>query len=104
MGDMADLYRQLEEDFTDYGQLDGDEAMHRSNRNNMKKKKPEKITKRFYVGSNRMATDWPKATLFEAVAHAKRLLDEDPDMQQAIVVQIVRVVRRQSTPLIVEKV
>jgi len=48
--------------------------------------------------------DWPKKTLKEAVAHAKQLMEENADMDQVIVVQIVRVVKRKATPLIVEKV
>ena len=70
-----------------------------------------KITKKFYVGSRTMNPnssdgrryqEWAKKTLQEAIDHAKSLAEETEEDQ--IVVQIVRIVRKQKTPLIVEKV
>lgn len=63
-----------------------------------------KIKKRFYVGSVSTITngDWTHRTIEEAIEHAKRLV-EDSDEEQYIV-QVIRVVRRKSTPVIVEKV
>ena len=60
--------------------------------------------RRFYVGSNRMSPNWAKATLKEAVEHAKQILEKSPQLDETFVVQIVRVVRRKQVPLVVEKV
>lgn len=62
------------------------------------------IKKKFYVGSQAMKTnnDWAHSTLNGAIEHAKKLAEESDEDQ--IVVQIIRVVRRQKSPIIVEKV
>lgn len=64
-----------------------------------------KLKKKFYVGSRTMKDQengWGHTTLNGALEHAKQLAQEQEEDQ--IVVQIVRVVRRQKVPLIVEKV
>ena len=63
-----------------------------------------KIHKRFYVGSRSLTcdNDWAHSTLKQAICHDKRLVYETDEEQ--IVVQIIRKVSRQSTPIIVEKV
>lgn len=65
-----------------------------------------KITKKFYVGSQSMINgtrnDWAHTTLNGAIDHAKKIAEETEEDQ--IVVQIIRVVKRQKTPIIVEKV
>lgn len=81
-------------------------------RNRMKKLKeknmssiPKTIKKRFYVGSLSVfqnGNNHLKTTLSEAVDEAKRKLEETDEEQ--FVVQIVRVVRREQKPIIVEKV
>ena len=68
--------------------------------------KQMKITKKFYVGSRSMIdgsrNGWAKKTLNEAIQHAKELCNETEEEQ--IVVQIVRIVRPQKRPIIVEKI
>lgn len=70
-----------------------------------------KITKKFYVGSpsmnplssnGRHYNEWAKSTLEQAIAQAKEKCEETGEPQ--IVVQIVRVVKPQRTPIVVEKV
>ncbi len=73
-----------------------------------------KITKRFYVGANKVfdtkefgemcGKSWAKSTLEEAINHAKKILEDKPEQEYAFVVQIIRVVRRKQQPLVVEKV
>ena len=63
--------------------------------------------KMFYVGHPRVMqpTDaWAKPTLFEAINHAKRLLEDDTENEFFVVVKVVRIVRRQRMPVLVEKV
>ena len=68
-----------------------------------------KIKNKFYVSSPRMHANntahqtWGKPTLSEAIDHAKEVLEENPDHEYEYVVQIVRVIRRQKMPVIVEK-
>lgn len=66
---------------------------------------PKNLKKRYYVGSLSVFSSGNthlKATVNEAIADAKRKVDETGDDQ--FVVQIIRVVRKQATPIIVEKV
>lgn len=59
---------------------------------------------RFYVGHPRIFRDnWGHPTIEEATQHAKDLL-EDHDRQETFIVQIVRVVTRRPTPLVVKEV
>lgn len=81
----------------------------RSNMERLRKKNmltiPKTIKKRFYVGSLSVfqsGNNHLKTTLSEAVDNAKRKLEETDEEQ--FVVQIVRVVRREQKPIIVEKV
>ncbi len=81
----------------------------RSNMERLRKKNmltiPKTIKKRFYVGSLSVfqnGNNHLKTTLSEAVDDAKRKLEETDEEQ--FVVQIVRVVRREQKPIIVEKV
>lgn len=71
--------------------------------------KATKIKNKFYVGSpkmNPLSSDgsayriWSKATLAEAVEHAKEKCEETGEPQ--IVVQIIKVVRPQRSPIVVE--
>lgn len=68
---------------------------------------PLRIRNKFYVAHpkvSRPGDTWAKATLADAVAHARKLLDQDATAEYQLVVKVVRVVRRQMTPIIVEKV
>ncbi len=96
---LADDY----DDYDDYCRYNYD-YLHEYKRN--KERKTMKITKKFYVGSRTMIDgsrlDWPHTTLNGAIEHAKKLAEESD--QDQIVVQIIRLVRRQKTPIIVEKI
>jgi hypothetical protein len=64
-----------------------------------------KMEKRFYVGSAHLALGgepYVKRTVEEAIDEASRRCAESGDPQ--IVVQIIRVVRRASAPVVVENV
>jgi hypothetical protein len=54
-----------------------------------------KIAKLFYVGqdTNRMSPNWPKATLNEAIEHAKQLMINDPSKNSVNIVKIIKVVK-----------
>lgn len=66
---------------------------------------------RFYVGASHIAEaildgdndEWTRSTLEEAVEHGKQLM-EDEDKELVTVVQIVRILRREKTPVTVEVV
>ena len=66
---------------------------------------------KFYVGARHIAEsievednhEWTKATVEEAVEHARETMEED-NLDMAIVVQIIRVLKRKSNPIVVEKV
>lgn len=71
----------------------------------------KKITKKFYVGSPKMNPlgpdgslyeKWAKGSLDAAIEAAKQKCEETGESQ--IVVQIVRVIRPQERPIIVEKI
>ena len=66
---------------------------------------------KLYVASPKMTRDlharapvWAKATLADAIQHARDLLDSDPTEDRHLVVQVVCVVKRQQVPAVVEKV
>jgi len=65
-----------------------------------------KITHKFYVGARGMIdgsrNDWAHTTLKDAIEHAKNLAEETNEDQ--IVVQIIRLIRRQKPPFVVETV
>jgi hypothetical protein len=70
----------------------------------------KKITRKFYVGSRKMNPlssdgshydEWGKVTLEQAIEHAKEICEETGESQ--IVVQIVRVIKPQKVPIVVEK-
>ena len=64
-----------------------------------------KVRKKFYVGAcNILDSDWPCVTEAEAVRKAKEVLDDDPFRDSAVVVKIVKVVRRGMVPYVVESV
>lgn len=67
-----------------------------------------KVKKRFYVAADRVTSygsDWAHETLDEAIEHAKSLLDGDPHgVDTKYVVEVIRCVRRQKTPVVVEKI
>jgi hypothetical protein len=88
-----------------------DEYLQQNNPNLREELVNKKITKKFYVGSpkmNPLGSDgssyamWAKDTLEKAVQNAKELCEETGEPQ--IVVQIVRVVKPQKVPILVEKV
>ncbi len=47
---------------------------------------------------------WTRKDLASAVEHARRILNDDPNKDHVAVVQIVKIVRRQVAPVIVENV
>lgn len=81
-----------------------------------------KINNRFYVAAQRMLTaleqssarktraimggpqnfPWSVSTLEGATDHAKELLTADPNLEQVAIVKIIRVVRRETPPIVVE--
>lgn len=63
--------------------------------------------KLFYVAHPKIGgygDEWSKTSLEAAVRHAKDLLEREPAREHMLVVQVVRVVRRQKLPLLVERV
>lgn len=73
-----------------------------------------KITKKFYVGANKVfnthdygpltGETWAKKTEAEAIEHAKQILEEKPDQDFAFVVKVIKVIRRKRVPLVVETI
>lgn len=99
--------------FDEYLRINNPKLLHRLTYGEIKMspQNNKKITKKFYVGSPRMnplSTDgtfyhtWAKSSLEAAVEAAKEKCEETGEPQ--IVVQIVRVVRPQKQPIVVEKV
>jgi hypothetical protein len=93
----------------------------------MKEKKLMKVRNRFYVAApsvtsaseqdqvnsnpamlavspNDRCRSWTRSTLKDAVEHARKVLEQDPSKDHVAIVQIVRVVRRQKAPVVVEVV
>lgn len=76
------------------------------------KAKATKVAKefnRFYIGTSNIADNlhnnsYTHATIDDAVADAQGRLEDEPDLDVVIVVQIVRVVRRAKAPITVEVV
>lgn len=70
----------------------------------------QKISK-FYVGARHIAEaigrgetdDWQRVSLDDAVRHARQIV-ESGEQECAIVVQIVRIVKRKEQPIVVEVV
>ena len=59
---------------------------------------------RFYVGSQRVfRQNWGHSTVEEAIQHGRELMDEQGE-DEAFIVQIIRVLRRKPTPVIVQVV
>ncbi len=109
--DMTGIEHQLQEikpyDFDHYLQNNNPRLRERL----MAPQNNKKITKKFYVGSpkmNPLSSDgtfyhtWAKASLELAIEAAKQKCEETGEPQ--IVVQIVRVIRPQKVPIVVEKV
>ncbi len=74
-----------------------------------KKTKARRTTKTagiYYVGApeDQMTPGWAKTSLQEAVAHAEKLLNNQPRTSEVRIVKVVAYVRRQSTPIKVEKI
>ena len=75
-----------------------------------KKMKPVKLNK-FYVGAEHIAQaifdgrqdSWTSPSLEAAIAKGKQILEDD-DKDCVIIVQIFRVIRRQKSPIVVQKV
>jgi hypothetical protein len=66
-----------------------------------------KIEKKFYVSHPRMRdpqNNWTHATEKEAIAHAKRLLNDNVHDEMQFIVKIIKVVKRKETPMVVESV
>lgn len=92
----------------------------------VKEKKPMKVRNKFYVaaanvtsfaeqdaedrplnisGSSQVGYGrWTKPTLALAIAHAETILEKDPTKDHVAIAQIVRVVRREKQPFVVETV
>jgi hypothetical protein len=86
-------------------------------RNNVKTKKvtpvskSKKVTNRFYVAHSKINSDlhslspgWAKPTLEDAIEHARKLMEENHNTEECLIVEVIRVVRRKKTPISVEKV
>lgn len=57
---------------------------------------------KFYVGSNSVFNrDWGHSTLNKAIEHARELMNEK-DMEEVFVVQIIRVIKREKSPIKIE--
>lgn len=67
---------------------------------------------RYYVGAKHISDSikdslkdsWTHETLAGAIKHAKELMEEESDRELVHIVQIVSIVRRAKTPIIVDKV
>ena len=58
----------------------------------------------WHDGAKNYAGNWTCKTLKGAIAHAEKLLAENPGQDHAAIVQIIRVVRRKHAPVVVEVV
>ena len=66
-----------------------------------------KVERKFYVSHPRMkdpANSWAHATEAQAIEHAKQLLEADPHVEFQFIVKIIKVVKKQRTPISVEAV
>jgi hypothetical protein len=116
MGEMADYYSQREWDYPEDNNVEDSKYLREKNRELYKRltmapQNNKKITKKFYVGSPKMNplgndgslyNTWAKSSLEAAIEAAKEKCEETGEAQ--IVVQIVRVVRPQKQPIVVEKI
>lgn len=63
------------------------------------------MTRRFYMAYKNIKQDGPPLKLYsEAIDEAKQFLKENPNCDERFIVEIVAVVKRESTPLIVEEI
>jgi hypothetical protein len=65
------------------------------------------VAKRYYVGARDILASTnthAKVTLGEAITAAEKVLEEEPTRKEVAVVQIIRVVRRAPSPVVVEQV
>jgi len=71
----------------------------------------------FYIGSNSVLQvknrmrgsasnygTWGHPTIDLAIRHAQQLLNDEPDKDSVFIVQIIKVVKRQSSPIVVEDI
>lgn len=75
------------------------------NMNRIKEKNmiPTKVTKKYYVGkSSVINSDWAHANLNDAISHGKALCESSEEDQ--IIVQVIRVIRVQKRPILVQTV
>lgn len=79
--------------------------------NNKMKKINKKNINKFYVAANHIASsiangnnsDWSHKTIEQAIAHGKSIMESE-DRDCVVLVKIIKVLRRASTPIIVEDV
>lgn len=73
----------------------------------------EKYTNKYYVGSDKVFNSktygpypgsWAKDSMAEAIAHARKILTNEPERDEVFIVKIVAVVRKPDIPIIVEDV
>lgn len=72
----------------------------------------QKMIQKYYVGAEHIAQGianghndkWTRKTEADAIAHAKRILQDDPHKDCVIVVKITHIIRRKDQPIVVEKV
>lgn len=63
---------------------------------------------KYYVASDRAFeqrwnnVSWAKDTLDEAVEHARKILEKNPEKESCIIVKTIKVVRRMQVPVIIE--
>lgn len=63
------------------------------------------VKNKFYCGATDILSNgWAKPTLEEAIKNARKILDENPDRDKIAIVQIIRVVTREKTPIKVMRV
>ncbi len=85
-----------------------------TSREKEKEPKMDKITKKFYVGANKVfdthaygelcGKTWAKKTEAEAIEHAKEILEKNPRQEFAFVVKVIKIVKRDRPPYKVEVV
>lgn len=82
------------------------------------KKKRSRIVKgstallnRFYIGHPKMSADarainpqWAKRTMEEAVLQAVKFLEDNEKIEECLIVEIVKTVRRQKRPIVIENI
>jgi hypothetical protein len=66
---------------------------------------------KFYVAAEHISVNvaqgfndnWTRPTLDSAIEHAKEILAKNPSREGVVIVQMIRIVRRRTQPVIVEK-